>query len=673
MKPAGIIALFSLFIPLSLGTASAASFQTVQTTDLSATAEAPYAAAFADFNGDGNIDLALAVSDGASHNLRIFSGDGSGSLTFAIDLPIPSPAGGLLATDLSADDMADLAVSSSADNSISVFLCNGDGTFQARADYGVGSGPRAITAGDFRGDGVKDDLAVVNSGESSIAILLNNGSGTMTATDSGSWPASPTALAGIATGDFDGDGSDDIVTARSGSGVARFWFGSGIGTFTGGNDVTVGASPLSLASADLDRDGLDDVAVVNNQDATLSIIRGDAGRTLLAATPQATASPPDSSASPVAVAIGDLNRDGIEDMAVANATAGSISVFSGRGDGTFAAPESFATGGAPSMIAFADLDGSGNDLLSASTTALSYSLLFNNSLPAAGLLVTPGSYDFGNFRIGHITYLSKLLSLTNNGSAPLSVSAMNIGGTDSGDFQLSLQEGASCGGLTPTIPPGSSCSVLLKFINPITEGARFASVNIASNVAVVPTVSVPVSGNGIHFLSPYKIRLKFLGLGNGTVTFSSSDSPCSDNCERTPLSGGILNLTPAPASGSLMHGWAGCDSVQFGVCNIDMGVNSLRDRNITVNFGLVPNRVLLVSGMTIYTETVGEAYGAAAGGELIKMTSGFFGEDLYLGRALNVTLMGGYDNGFISRGTPAIMKSITIAAGSAVLDNIVLR
>jgi len=673
MKPAGIISLSSLLVTLCLGTASATSFQSAQTTDLSATAEAPYAAAFGDFNGDGSMDLALAVSDGVSHNLRIFSGDGSGSLTFSIDLPIPSPAGGLVATDLNSDAIADLAVSSSSDSSISVFLCNGNNTFQTRSDYAVGSGPMEIAAGDFRGDGVKDDLAVVNSGESSIAILLNNGSGTMTAMDSGSWPSSPTALAGIATGDFDGDGSDDIVTARSDSGVARFYFGNGIGTFTGGTDVTVGASPLSLASADLNRDGLDDVAVVNSQDATLSIIRGDTGRTLLAATPQAVTAPPDNTANPVAVAIGDLNRDGIEDITVANATAGSISVFSGRGDGTFATAEAFATGSAPSIIAFADLDGNGNDLLSASTTGLSYSLLFNNSAAAAGLLVTPGSYDFGNFRIGHITYLSKLLSLTNGGSAPLSVSSMTMSGTDSGDFQLSLQEGASCGGLTPTIAPGSSCSVLLKFINPITEGARSASLNIASNAAVVPAVSVPVSGNGIHFLNPYTIRLKFLGLGNGTVTFSSGDGPCSDDCDRTPLAEGILSLTPAPGSGSLVHGWAGCDSVQFGVCNIDMGVNSLRDRNITVSFGLVPNRVLLVSGMTIYTETVGGAYGAAAGGELIKITAGFFGEDLYLGRTVNVTLLGGYDNSFISQGTPAIMKSITIAAGSAVLDNIVLR
>jgi len=608
-----------------------------------------------------------------SHNLRIFSGNGSGSLTFSIDLPLPSSAGGLLAIDLNADAIADLAVSGSAADSISVFLCNGNNTFQTRSDYNVGSGPGAIAAGDFRGDGVKDDIAVVNSGGSSIAILLNNGSGTMTATDSGSWPSSPTALAGIATGDFDGDGSDDIAAARSGSGVVRFWFGSGIGTFTGGTDISVGASPLSLAAADLDHDGVDDVAVANSQDATLSVIRGDYSRTLLAATAQAVTSPPDNTANPVAIAIIDLNRDGIEDVSVANATAGSISVFSGKGDGTFAAPDSFATGASPSMLTSTDLDGSGNDLFSASTTGLDYSILFNNSASAAGLLVTPGKYDFGSFQIGHITYLSKLLILANGGSAPLGVSSMTMSGTDSGDFQLSLQEGASCGGLTPTIAPGSSCSVLLKFINPITEGARSASLNIASNAAVVPAVTVPVSGSGIHFLTPYTITLKFLGLGSGTVSFSSGDSPCSGDCDRAPLVEGILSLTPAAGSGSLLHGWTGCDSVEFGVCNLDMGVNSVRDREIAVNFGLVPNRVLLVSGMTMYTETVGGAYSASVGGELIKMTSGLFGENLYLGRGVNVTFLGGYDTTFASQGAATILRSITIAAGSAVLDNMVLR
>lgn len=665
MKPAGVIALAALLLfPLHVTVAAATSFLGADTTDLPPLA--PSAPAFADFNRDGNLDLALTVSDGSNHFLRIMTGDGSGALTFSADLPTPAASGGMVAADLNGDGITDLALSNSADNSITVFLCNGDGSFQTRVDYSIGTAPKEIAAGDFRGDGTKDDIAVVNSTDNSVAILLNNGSGVMTVQGSGSWPTSTSSISGIAVGDFDDDGIDDIAVARTSEDVAMVFHGTGIGSFTAGSDVTVGDAPVALAATDLNSDGISDLAVANSLGATVSVFKGIRGAPLVA-------SGTHSVTNPVAIVFGDFNRDGIDDIAVANGTNNSLSVLNGRGDATFAPAESFAADTAPSALAYGDLNGNGNDLLSVSITSLSYSLLLNNSAAAAGLSVSYGSYDFGNFQIGHMTYLSKLLNITNGGTAPLTISSMTISGTNSGDFQVTTQDGATCPSITPTLAPGSSCSVLMKFMNPITEGAKSASLNIASNAPIVPSMVIPMSGTGVSMATPYTIHLSFLGMGSGTVTFSTGEATCSTSCDRAALTEGVMELTPAPGSGSLLHGWTGCDSVLYGICTVNMGVNNGWDRTITINFGLVPRRVLLSSGMNVFSASVGGAYEAAAGGNQIKITSGFFGEELYLNRPINTILKGGYDSGFTTQGTATVMRSITVASGSAVVDNIILQ
>ena len=65
----------------------------------------------------------------------------------------------------------------SHDNTVSVLLGNGDGTFQAHVDYPTGQAPTSVTIGDFNGDG-KLDLAVINQDDNTVSILLGNGDGT---------------------------------------------------------------------------------------------------------------------------------------------------------------------------------------------------------------------------------------------------------------------------------------------------------------------------------------------------------------------------------------------------------------------------------------------------------------------------------------------------------------
>ena len=126
--------------------------------------------------------------------------------------------------DFTGDGRTDLAVANSDDNDVSIFLGNGDGTFQNQVTYAVGSDPVALVTGDFTGDG-RTDLAVANEGSfdsdgnlipgtGDVSVLLGNGDGTFQAQKTYAAGSNPSA---IVAGDFTGDGHTDLAVANSGS------------------------------------------------------------------------------------------------------------------------------------------------------------------------------------------------------------------------------------------------------------------------------------------------------------------------------------------------------------------------------------------------------------------------------------------------------------------------
>ena len=75
--------------------------------------------------------------------------------------------------DFNDDKKLDLAVANNGDNTISVLLSNGNGSFQPRITYKTGNNPRSMISGDFNNDG-NVDLAVVNRASGNINVFLNS-------------------------------------------------------------------------------------------------------------------------------------------------------------------------------------------------------------------------------------------------------------------------------------------------------------------------------------------------------------------------------------------------------------------------------------------------------------------------------------------------------------------
>ena len=217
-----------------------------------ATGNTPTAITTGDFNGDGNLDLAIA--NGSGNTVTILLGNGNGTFTAAASPATGNSPSSLVVGDFNGDGKPDLAVTNATDNTVTILLGNGDGTFKAAASPVTGNRPSAIAAGDFHGKG-KVDLAVANAAGNTITILLGNGDGTFTA-------ATGPAIAGpifspIAVADFNGDGIADLAV---GGNAPALFLGNGDGTFTPSAPLSPFFYPIqSVVAADLDGDGIADV------------------------------------------------------------------------------------------------------------------------------------------------------------------------------------------------------------------------------------------------------------------------------------------------------------------------------------------------------------------------------------------------------------------------------
>lgn len=139
---------------------------------------------------------------------------------------------------------------------------------------------------------------------------------------------------------------------------------------------TAGASnTFAVVAGDFDRDGLTDLAVTNPDAASnnVSILRNLGAGVFGSATNFSAGN------TPIGIVVGDFNRDGNPDLAIANQSSGDFSLLLGNGSGAFAAPVNFFAGNQPFAIAAADFNRDGNlDVAVANAGGASLSVYLGN-------------------------------------------------------------------------------------------------------------------------------------------------------------------------------------------------------------------------------------------------------------------------------------------------------
>ena len=194
----------TVFFPITDATSSVSLAQAAQ----AATGNYPYFVVVGDFNGDGNLDM--AVANLAAGTVSILLGDGAGNSILKATLPTGLSPTCLAVADFNGDGKLDLAIISGLRGTLTVLLGNGDGTFSPTAfSTPLGSSALFMVTGDFNGDG-KIDIAV-STYPQTLLILLGNGDGTFTASSSTATGVDPSWFA---VGDFNGDGKLDLAVSQ---------------------------------------------------------------------------------------------------------------------------------------------------------------------------------------------------------------------------------------------------------------------------------------------------------------------------------------------------------------------------------------------------------------------------------------------------------------------------
>ena len=355
----------------------------------------PTAIASGDFDGDSKPDIAVAkaatneVAKAATNEVAVLFNDGEGGLLDPVVYAVGLSPESIVAADFNEDGNLDIAVAARNDSKLWVLVNHGDGTFAPATSYAMGFGPVSLVSGEFVA-GSGPDVAAVNTtagSTNSLAVLVNDGQAAFPSgqadlsltgkNDEGS-TITPVGARVMAAGRVDTDNLADLVVAYSdrkvfvllgdSSKTEGFRFGSyfeagpsgandprailladvsgdsrpdvlvalnainqialrknnGSGRFGFEALYETGAGPAGLVAADLDGDSDNDVAVANETANTISLLQNKGTGSFKTKVDLSLA---DGDAGPVGLAAADLNEDEAIDLAVVNRISGTVTVF----------------------------------------------------------------------------------------------------------------------------------------------------------------------------------------------------------------------------------------------------------------------------------------------------------------------------------------------------------
>ncbi len=384
---------------------------------------------------------------------------------------------------------ADVVLVNSTSNNISVLLGSVDATGKANGLFTEASGspipvgtstnpsnnPSSVVVADFNGDGFLD-LAVANQGDDSISLFRGNGDGTFTL-----FPGSPFKLPNTGTilesnpvamvsANFRNKTFSTTVNSRSpevdlavvnkNSNSVSILLSSvnQAGNVTlaeaPNSPFSVGTTPVAIATGDLNADGVPDLAVVNQGDGTVSVLLGSGN--LDGTFTAASGSPLPTAMTPAGVVIANFANGTVPDLAVTNKGSGTLGVYLGLGNGTFASRIELNTPVGPS--------------------ALIASVLTTSGLPDVALV----SQDPAAAQ-GEVTVIQDSTNFAN--SAATGVAQTPYPASEYVDLGVKIKA-------TPTLHPNNEVTLLLEFEIRSLAGSSVNGIPIISNRTLTQTVRV---------------------------------------------------------------------------------------------------------------------------------------------------------------------------------------
>jgi hypothetical protein len=405
-----------------------------------------------DFNGDGKLDLLAFSNANPCKCISVLLGNGDGTFQNAV-ITQPSSGDSVVGVgDFNGDGKLDLATAGDfgTQSYVNILLGNGDGTFRQGAIYPGEASPASIAVADFNRDG-KQDFAVANSLGTGISVWLGNGDDTFQPAVDYSTPFP----IWVATADLNGDGKVDLVAANFGGlphspGGASVFLGNGDGTFQAGVFYPAVNEGNFVAVGDFNGDLKPDLVVADRRFDDVVVLLN---------TGVASFSP----TTPLVFAAQLLNTTSAwQTVALTNTGKKALSIASISVRGSF--QQSNACGKSLAPAATCDLtvtfkptaEGTANGLISLNDSASSKPQAIE--LSGAGTIVelSPQTLNFGDQKVG--TKSAPLpVTVTNTGSTTITISGISLGHANLTTFS----ETNNC---RKQLSPAASCTVNVTFL-----------------------------------------------------------------------------------------------------------------------------------------------------------------------------------------------------------------
>lgn len=257
------------------------------------------------------------------------------------------------------------------------------------------------------------------------------------------------------------------------------------------------------------------------------------------------------------------------------------------------------------------------------------------------------------------SFPTQLVTISNTGSSAVTVN-IALSGSNANEFVVVPGGVSPCPSLTPTIAPGSECSINLGF-KPINAGAKVSTLLLSANGE---SLNIPLSG-----LTTAKLTVTLAGTGGGMVTSNPAGIFLISGSQSEVFASSPIVLTPAPDIASTFDGWSGDCTSLAGDCSILMD----SAKNVIATFTAAPKAKVLAKGFTSLQAAYDDSL--TTNNSIIKLLEGSLAGTFSTGtKGITVTIEGGYNATYTTNTSETTIQGpVTLQSGTVRMEGIIIK